>query len=81
MGWATWTTLVTSFACARLLHTPKYCWSIKKQAFPMKKQRNHHLWVGELGPPLFLAPCVLGCCKLTFIVTKSEKYKFSIKSP
>ena len=37
MGWATWTTLVTSFACARLLHTPKYCWSIHKTSVSNEK--------------------------------------------
>ena len=80
MGWATWTTLVTSFACARLLQTPKYCCSILKTSVSNEKPRNHHLWVGGLVPPLFLAPCVLGCCKLPFIVTRSQKYTFSIKN-
>ena len=69
MGWATWTTLVTSFACARLLHTPKYCWSIKQTS--VSNEKNNEIitcgW-GNFGPPLFLAPCVLGRCKLLTIV-------------
>ena len=48
MGRATWTTPVSSFACARLLQTPKYCWSIHKTSVSNGKPLNHHLRVN--GP-------------------------------
>ena len=47
MGWATWTTPISSFACARLLQTPKYCGSIQKtKCFQWKPMKSSPVGAG-----------------------------------